>query len=71
MICQNCGGKATSRGTAQSAIQEQYNFTDQEFEDDKVIVRVWHPDCALADHRIDNKGELDDGLDFYWEARLA
>ena len=71
MDCRNCGSEVTDRNTIQAAVQQQYNFTNEEFNTDKIIVKAWHPDCAIADGRIDDKSELDEGLNFYWEARSA
>jgi len=65
--CRNCGYEVVSWDAVKAAIQKDYDFTNDELDEGKIAVRVYHPDCAIADGRIDDESECD-GLSFYWEA---
>jgi hypothetical protein len=67
MICQNCGSEVAPRSEVIAAVRAEYNFTDEEIESGKVVTKVFHPACAVADGRIDSEDDLN-GAEFYWDA---
>ena len=64
--CRNCGYDLVEREVVVDAVQELYLYTEAELQDGPPSVRVWCPDCAVADGRID---EVDESAspDFHWE----
>jgi len=64
LSCRNCGSEVVKFEEAKAAVQVEYNYSDEELETAKTI-KVWHCDCAIADHRIEALEEC--GGDFYWE----
>lgn len=66
--CRNCGYEVAEWSEVKKAVMREYNFTDEELEDGKIVVRVYHPDCAVSDGRIEegDQGNLPDP--FYWDS---
>lgn len=65
--CRNCGCDVATWEAVKAAIMAEYTFTEEELDDGNIVVHVYHPECAVADERIDNVTDLD-GAPFYWEA---
>ena len=62
LTCRACGSAACSRFDAEELVGKNYKL----FESSEI--RVWHPDCAVGDGRVDSIDDLD-GDQFYYEIR--
>lgn len=67
LACRNCGYELVEFEAAIAAVQLEYRYLREEFEESKATIQVWCPACAVADGRVDELSEVDD--DFYWEVR--
>lgn len=63
LTCRACGSEVTDLETAKALVKRDYTYTDEELE--AGAVKVWHPDCAVADGRLDKAADTTDP--FYWE----
>ncbi|GIV82686.1 MAG: hypothetical protein KatS3mg051_2040 [Anaerolineae bacterium] len=65
LCCRACGYPVVDEDIAIEAAANEYNLPIEVIAES---VRVWHPDCAVADGQIDEPSEAEGGESgFYWD----
>lgn len=67
--CRNCGYDGFTDQAVEDAARSEYKITQEEIDNDDVIIKVWCPDCAVGDGQINKVADLD-GDPFYWKLVL-
>lgn len=67
LACRNCGYALVEYSEAKKAVQKEYSYSDEELDSGANTIKVWCPQCAVADGRVDDIGEVEG--EFYWEVR--
>ncbi|GIV81851.1 MAG: hypothetical protein KatS3mg051_1205 [Anaerolineae bacterium] len=65
LSCRGCGYPVVDESEAVEAVLREYNLSPERAAE---AVRVWHPDCAVADGQLDDPSEAEGGESgFYWD----
>jgi rubredoxin len=65
LACRNCGYAFVEFSEAKKAVQNEYNYSDKELNRGQINIKIWCPQCAVADGRVDDISEV--AGEFYWE----
>lgn len=65
LACRNCGHALVEFAKAKAAVQKEYNYSDVDLDSGLHTIKVWCPQCAVADGRVDDASEIEG--QFYWE----